>query len=252
MNSHFSQAFVQGGTVIVIINLIIVAIGLIYHLIRTLIYTFLQTQNDDTTVNSETEKSVDSEPKKPIKSYNGIPYDGAPSELIQQLPVSTTPPKVDVIATVISSSVPYTYHSDMDLAIKSGEKYASWSMQTALCINNANSESMTLSMSQPYSIDPHNKWDRTYKLTFDSVIKAIRYAINKNFNSIEIGYDYDGVWQYAGGYWQPVTTTSQKYVNELAEITKNHPEFSIIFTRIDFVPQYRFSKLIRHSVSKLK
>lgn len=252
MNSHFSQAFVQGGTVIVIINLIIVAIGLIYHLIRRLISTFLQTQNDNTTVNSETEKPVDSKPNKPIKSYNGIPYDGAPSELIQQLPVSTTPPKVDVIATVISSSVPYTYHSDMDLAIKSGKKYVSWSMQTALCINDVDSQTLTLSMSQPYSNDPHNKWDRTYEATFDSVIKAIRYAISQNFNSIEIGYDYDGVWQYAGGYWQPLTTTSQKYIDELTQITKDYPEFSIIFTRIDFLPQYRFSKLIHHSVSKLK
>lgn len=251
MNSHFSQAFVQGGTVIVILNLIVVAIELIYHLIRRLISTFLQTQNDNTTMNSETEKPVDSKPKKPIKSYNGIPYDGAPSELIPQLPVSTTPPKVDVIATVISSSVPYTYHSDMDLAIKSGKKYASWSMQTALCINDIK-KSLTLSMSQPYSNDPHNKWDRTYEATFDSVIKAIQYAISQNFNSIEIGYDYDGVWQYAGGYWQPLTTTSQKYIDELTKITKDHPELSIVFTKIDSLPQYRFSKLVHHSISKLK
>lgn len=251
MDSNFPQVFVQACIALLILSLIIIATGLVYFLIRVLIYTFLQTQNDDTTVNSETEKPVDSEPKKPIKSYNSIPYDGAPSELIQQLPVSATPPKVNVIATVISSSVPYTYHSDMDLAIKSGKKYASWSMQTALCINDIK-KSLTLSMSQPYSNDPHNKWDRTYKFTFDSVIKAIRYAINKNFNSIEIGYDYDGVWQYAGGYWQPVTATSQKYVDELAEITKDYPEFNIIFTKIDFFPQHRFSKLIRHSVSKLK
>jgi len=187
-----------------------------------------------------------------LKGYNDVPYNGAPSELIPQLPVSSQPPKADTIATVISSSVPYTYHSDIDLAVKSGQKYASWSMQTALCINNANSKSMNLSVSKPYSNDPHNKWDRTYKLTFDSVIKAIRYAINKNFNSIEIGYDYDGVWQYAGGYWQPVTTTSQKYVDELTEITKDYPEFNIIFTKIDSRPQHRFSKLVRHSVSKLK
>ncbi len=186
------------------------------------------------------------------KGYNDVPYNSAPSELIPQLPISTKPPKADVIATVISSSVPYTYHSDIDLAVKSGKKYASWSMQTALCINNANSKSMNLSVSKPYSNDPHNKWDRTYKLTFDSVIKAIRYAINKNFNSIEIGYDYDGVWQYAGGYWQPVTTTSQKYVDELTEITKDYPEFNIVFTKIDFFPQHRFSKLVRHSISKLK
>lgn len=252
MTPHFLQAFAQGATVIVMLNLIVVAIGLIYHLIRRLISTFLQSQNDHTAVNSETEKPIDSEPKKPIKSYNGIPYDGAPSELIPQLPVSATPPKVDVIATIISSSVPYTYHSDMDLAIKSGKKYASWSMQTALCINDVNSKLLAVNISQPYSNDPHNKWDRTYKFTFDSVIKAIRYAINKNFNSIEIGYDYDGVWQYAGGYWQPVTTTSQKYVDELTKITKDHPELSIIFTKIDSLPQYRFSKLIRHSVSKLK
>lgn len=251
MNSHFSQAFVQGGTVIVILNLIVVTIELIYHLIRRLISTFLQTQNDNTTMNSETEKPVDSKPKKPIKSYNGIPYDGAPSELIPQLPVSATPPKVDVVATVISSSVPYTYHSDMDLAIKSGKKYASWSMQTALCINDIK-KSLTLSMSQPYSNDPHNKWDRTYEATFDSVIKAIQYAISQNFNSIEIGYDYDGVWQYAGGYWQPLTTTSQKYIDELTKITKDHPELSIVFTKIDSLPQYRFSKLVHHSISKQK
>lgn len=251
MNSNFLQVFVQACTAALILALIVGATGLVYFLIRVLIYTFLQTQNDDTAVNSETEKPVDSKPNKPIKSYNGIPYDGAPSELIQQLPVSTTPPKVDVVATVISSSVPYTYHSDMDLAIKSGKKYASWSMQTALCINDIK-KSLTLSMSQPYSNDPHNKWDRTYEATFDSVIKAIQYAISQNFNSIEIGYDYDGVWQYAGGYWQPLTTTSQKYIDELTKITKDHPELSIIFTKIDFLPQYRFSKLVRHSVSKLK
>lgn len=187
-----------------------------------------------------------------LKGYNDVPYDGAPSELIPQLPVSATPPKVDVIATIISSSVPYTYHSDMDLAIKSGKKYASWSMQTALCINDVDSKLLAVNISKPYSNDPHNKWDRTYEATFDSVIKAIRYAISQNFNSIEIGYDYDGVWQYAGGYWQPLTTTSQKYVDELTKITKDHPDFSIIFTKIDSLPQYRFSKLIRHSVSKLK
>lgn len=250
-NSNVSQVFLQACITALVLTLITVAIGLIYFLIRTLIYTFLQTQNDDTAVNSETEKPVGSHPKKPIKGYNDIPYDGAPSELIQQLPVSARPPKVDVVATVISSSVPYTYHSDMDLAIKSGKKYASWSMQTALCINDIK-KSLTLSMSQPYSNDPHNKWDRTYEATFDSVIKAIRYAISQNFNSIEIGYDYDGVWQYAGGYWQPSTTTSQKYIDELTKITKDHPDFSIIFTKIDSLPQYRFSKLVRHSVSKLK
>lgn len=208
MNSNFLQVFVQACTAALILSLIMIATGLVYYLISRLIYTFLQTQNDDTAVNSETEKPVDSQPKKPIKGYNDIPYDGAPSELIPQLPVSARPPKVDVIATVISSSVPYTYHSDMDLAIKSGKKYASWSMQTALCTNDVDSQSLALSISQPYSNDPHNKWDRTYRSTFDSVIQAIQNAINEHFNSIEIGYDYDGVWQYAGGYWQPLTTTS--------------------------------------------
>lgn len=252
MNSNLPKIFVQGYATLFILSLSVVAIGLIYLIVRESVLAFSQTQSNDTPMDSEAEKPIDSEPKKKIKSYNDIPYEAAPSKLIQQLPVSARPPKVDTIATVISSSVPYTYHSDMDLAIKSGKKYASWSMQTALCINDTDSQSLTSNISQPYSNDPHNKWDRTYKSTFDSVIKAIRYAINKNFNSIEIGYDYDGVWQYAGGYWLPVTTTSQKYVDELAEITKDYPEFNIIFTKIDFFPQYRFSKLVHHSVSKLK
>lgn len=252
MNSNLPKVFVQGYATLFILGLSVVAIGLIYLIVRESVLAFSQTQKDDTSANSEAEKPIDSKPKKKIKSYNDIPYDGAPLELVQQIPVRARPPKVDAIATIISSSVPYTYHSDMDLAIKSGKKYASFTMQTALCINDTDSPLLTFSMSQPYSNDPHDKWDRTYKFTFDSVIKAIRYAINKNLNSIEIGYDYDGVWQYAGGYWQPATTTSQTYVDELAEITKDHPEFSIVFTKIDFLPQYRFSKLVRHSVAKLK
>ena len=181
-----------------------------------------------------------------------MPFPEAPSKLIPQRDADVKTPKTDSKAVISPSPVPNIYNSQIDRAIKSGKKYASWTMQTGLTIAGPHG-GLTITMVSPvYANDPHHKWERAYRFTFESVIMAINYAINHQYDSIEIGYDYDGVWQYAGGYWRPTTQSSQKYINELNKITKTNPNFIILFTKIDSVPQHRFSKIIRHTTKKLK
>ena len=197
-----------------------------------------------------TPAKISIKPKALPIGYNDIPYKAAPKSIIPQLSPKATP-KTDATTIIIATSVPYTYNSTDDIGVKSGKKYASWSTKTGynLIINDGFNHT---TVSPTFTNHPTHKWARTYQSIFLSVIQSINTAINHDAKTIEIVFDYDGVWQYAAGYWQPTTPESQDYVNELSKITTSHPDFKIIFTKLNFIPQNRFSKATKALAKALK
>ena len=197
-----------------------------------------------------TPAKISIKPKALPIGYNDIPYKTAPKSIIPQFSPKSTP-KTDATTIIIATSVPYTYNSTDDIGVKSGEKYASWSTKTGynLIINDGFNHT---TVSPTFTNHPTHKWARTYQSIFSSVIQSINTAINHNAKTIEIVFDYDGVWQYAAGYWQPTTPESQDYVDELSKITTSHPDFKIIFTKLNFIPQNRFSRATKALTKALK
>gem|GEM_PF-7113606 len=61
--------------------------------------------------------------------------------------------------------------------------------------------------------------------------KALIYAISKGFRSLEICYDYDGIFSFATGRSKPSSSTSKLYVSVYNDAIKEG--LQVIFTKVD-------------------
>lgn len=88
----------------------------------------------------------------------------------------------------------------------------------------------------------NNRWKDLHNTILTSTIRTVKAAIDAGYHSINIGYDYDGVWAYAAGYW-PINDDeiAQNYLDRMNELSQ---DIDIYFTKISYVPQLKFLDMI--------
>ena len=92
------------------------------------------------------------------------------------------------------------------------------------------------------NVAQYNRWKDLHNTILTSTIRTVKTAIDAGYHSINIGYDYDGVWAYAAGYWPTNDDEiAQNYLDRMSELSQ---DIDIYFTKISYIPQLEFLDMI--------